>query len=48
MQLDYQNVVDVVISMMAVSAPIVVICGLASKLFNAFVSAVVGKEYINL
>ena len=48
MELDYQDVVNVIIAMMGVSAPLVIILGLAGKLYNAFVSAVIGKEYINL
>ncbi len=36
--MDYQAVVDVVVSFMGVSAPIVIVLGLASRLFNGFLS----------
>ena len=41
--MDYQAVVDVVVSFMGVSAPIV---GLASRLFNGFLSMAFGKERV--
>ena len=46
--MDYQGVVDVLTSMMGVSAPLVIICALAGRVFNAFVSMVTGKERIKL
>ena len=42
--MDYQAVVDVVVSFMGVSAPIVIVLGLASRLFNGFLSMAFGKD----
>lgn len=44
--MDYQAVVDVVVSFMGVSAPVVIVLGLASRLFNGFLSMAFGKERV--
>ena len=44
--MDYQGVVDLLTAFMGISCPLVIVCGLASKLFNAFVGKVTGKERV--
>lgn len=44
----YQSVFDLIVDCGAVSLPIVVVCGIVGKLFNALVSMVIGKERVNI
>ena len=43
--MDYQSVIDTLVGFMGVSCPLVIAC-LASRLFNAFVGMVTGKERV--
>ena len=44
--MDYQSVIDTLVGFMGVSCPLVIACGLASRLFNVFVGMVTGKERV--
>lgn len=44
--LDYQSIVDTLTAFIGISCPLVIVCGLSSRLFNAFVGMVTGKERV--